>query len=140
MPGEERAALRSAALGVPTLLLHDFVRDTAPLLDRSSAVVAMGGYGTTCEVLASGLPALVVPRTRPRREQLLRASLLAGRRLVDLVHPDDLGPEAVAGWVREVSGGRRRAGTYGVDLGGLARVRDLAAAVLEGRRPVHVAV
>jgi predicted glycosyltransferase len=140
MPREERAALRSAALGVPTLLVHGFVRDTAPLLDRSSAVVAMGGYGTTCEVLASGLPALVVPRTRPRREQLLRASLLARRRLVDLVHPDDLGPEAVAGWVGEVSEGRRRAGTGGVDLDGLARVRDLAAAVLEGRRAVHVAV
>ena len=143
MPAAERVALRSAALGVPTLLVHDFVRDTAPLLDRSSAVVAMGGYGTTCEVLASGLPALVVPRTRPRREQLLRASLLARRRLVDLLHPDDLGPEAVASWVSgvsEVSEGRRLAGSYGVDLDGLARVRDLAAAVLEGRRPVHVAV
>jgi predicted glycosyltransferase len=140
MPAEERVALRAAALGVPTLLVHDFVRDTAPLLDRSSAVVAMGGYGTTCEVLASGLPALVVPRTRPRREQLLRASLLARRRLVDLLHPDDLRPEAVAAWVGEVTGDRGHQPACGVDLGGLVRVRDLAAAALEGRRPVHVAV
>jgi predicted glycosyltransferase len=140
MPGEERAALRSAALAVPTLVLHDFVRDTAPLLAHAVAVVAMGGYGTTCEVLASGLPTLVVPRTRPRREQLLRASLLARRQLVDLLHPDDLRPEAVASWVCEVTEGRRRAGPCGVDLDGLSRARHLASAALEDRRPVHVAV
>jgi predicted glycosyltransferase len=140
MPAEERAALRHAASGVPALVVHDFVPDTAPLLDRAAAVVAMGGSGTTCEVLASGLPALVVPRTRPRREQLLRTSLLARRRLVDLLHPDDLRPEAVAAWVGEVTGDRGHPPPSGVDLGGLVRVRDLAAAVLQDRRPVHVAV
>ena len=43
------------------------------LMSRASAIVAMGGYNTFCEVLSLDKPALVVPRTRPRREQLIRA-------------------------------------------------------------------
>ncbi|MEZ5933747.1 MAG: glycosyltransferase [Alphaproteobacteria bacterium] len=43
------------------------------LVDRAIGVVAMGGYNTFCEILSFGKPALIVPRTRPRREQLLRA-------------------------------------------------------------------
>ena len=43
------------------------------LMGRAAAVVAMGGYNTFCEILSFDKPALVVPRTRPRREQLIRA-------------------------------------------------------------------
>jgi predicted glycosyltransferase len=34
----------------------------------------MGGYNTFCEILSFDKPALIVPRTTPRMEQLLRAS------------------------------------------------------------------
>ena len=43
------------------------------LMKKAAAVVAMGGYNTFCEILSLDKRALVVPRTRPRREQLIRA-------------------------------------------------------------------
>ena len=43
------------------------------LMQKAAAVVAMGGYNTFCEILSLDKPALVVPRTRPRLEQYIRA-------------------------------------------------------------------
>ena len=44
------------------------------LMERAVGVVAMGGYNTFCEILSFDKRALIVPRTKPRREQLIRAS------------------------------------------------------------------
>jgi predicted glycosyltransferase len=43
------------------------------LMRKATAVVAMGGYNTFCEILSFDKPSLIVPRTKPRREQLIRA-------------------------------------------------------------------
>jgi predicted glycosyltransferase len=43
------------------------------LMERAGAVVAMGGYNTFCEILSFDKRALIVPRTRPRLEQYIRA-------------------------------------------------------------------
>jgi predicted glycosyltransferase len=44
------------------------------VLAEASGVVAMGGYNTFCEILSMDKPAIISPRTRPRREQLIRAA------------------------------------------------------------------
>jgi predicted glycosyltransferase len=44
------------------------------LMERAAAVVAMGGYNTFCEILSFDKPSLIVPRTKPRREQFIRAA------------------------------------------------------------------
>lgn len=43
------------------------------LMKKAVGVVAMGGYNTFCEILSFDKRSLVVPRTLPRREQLIRA-------------------------------------------------------------------
>jgi predicted glycosyltransferase len=43
------------------------------LMDKAAAVVAMGGYNTFCEILSFDKRALIVPRTKPRLEQHIRA-------------------------------------------------------------------
>ena len=43
------------------------------LMSRAAGVVAMGGYNTFCEILSFDRPALLIPRTRPRLEQYIRA-------------------------------------------------------------------
>ncbi|AWN38773.1 hypothetical protein DK427_01440 [Methylobacterium radiodurans] len=43
------------------------------LIGKAAGVVAMGGYNTFCEILSFDRPALLVPRTEPRREQEIRA-------------------------------------------------------------------
>ncbi len=62
--------------------VHGFHSDLPRLLAESHAVVAMAGYNTTAEILQSGVPAVLLPRTFPRKEQLLRADRLAGLGLV----------------------------------------------------------
>ncbi|MGU9958324.1 MAG: glycosyltransferase family protein [Arenicellales bacterium WSBS_2016_MAG_OTU3] len=44
------------------------------LLRDAQAVTAMGGYNTFCEALSFDKPMLVLPRTKPRKEQLIRAT------------------------------------------------------------------
>jgi predicted glycosyltransferase len=55
---------------------------------RAAGVVAMGGYNTFCEVLSLDKRALIVPRTKPRLEQFIRASRAAEMGLVSML-PDD---------------------------------------------------
>jgi predicted glycosyltransferase len=44
------------------------------LIDQADGIVAMGGYNTFCEILSFNKRALIVPRTAPRQEQLMRAT------------------------------------------------------------------
>lgn len=71
--------------------------DVPRYLAAADAVLSMGGYNTTCEVLALRVPAVIVPRTQPRLEQLMRARALASRGLLHWLHPDGLTPRVVAG-------------------------------------------
>ena len=44
------------------------------VMDRAIGVIAMGGYNTFCEIVSFDKRALIVPRTRPRMEQYIRAA------------------------------------------------------------------
>lgn len=63
----------------PRLAALSFDSKLETLMNRATAVVAMGGYNTFCELLSFDKPALIVPRTRPRLEQYIRA--MAAQRL-----------------------------------------------------------
>jgi predicted glycosyltransferase len=56
--------------------VDSIIFDTQPesLIDNATAIVAMGGYNTFCEILSFDKRALIVPRTTPRLEQFIRAS------------------------------------------------------------------
>jgi predicted glycosyltransferase len=134
LPARERAGLHATAAGVPDLLVHDAVPDLGVLLDRAGAVICMGGYCTVCEVLGSGLPALVVPRTWPGEEQLVRVSALAQRGRVSMVQPGSLNAEEVAAWAVGALRGAATPGVIGeVALDGVATVSALARRLLRDR-------
>jgi predicted glycosyltransferase len=62
------------------------------LMNRASAVVAMGGYNTFCEILSLDKRALIVPRARPRLEQTIRARRAAELGLVRVLEdPEETG-------------------------------------------------
>ena len=71
---EEREAFRERASKLRNVDVIVFHNQAEQLVERARAVVCMGGYNTFCEVLTYDKPALIVPRTHPRREQLIRAS------------------------------------------------------------------
>jgi predicted glycosyltransferase len=52
-------------------------------------VVAMGGYNTFCEILSLDKRALIVPRTKPRMEQYIRASRAQELGLVRMLEDDE---------------------------------------------------
>jgi predicted glycosyltransferase len=95
MAKSQRDELRAALRGHAGVHYLDFVDDLAAHLAAADLVVSMGGYNTVCEVLDSGRPALIVPRTQPRREQLIRAEALARRGLVSILHPKQLSPQGL---------------------------------------------
>ena len=89
-PGDV-ARLRDAADGLDAHV-EEFRADMDALLAGARAVVSMAGYCTVAEVLASGKPALLVPRAFPREEQLNRARSLAAAGRVSMLTPDELDP------------------------------------------------
>ena len=58
------------------------------LMERSRAIVAMGGYNTFCEILSLDKPALMVPRSVPRQEQLIRANRAVELSLASMLDPE----------------------------------------------------
>jgi predicted glycosyltransferase len=128
-PGARRRLGRHAARH-PRRRVVRFMREPTRLLSRADRVVAMGGYNTICEVLSFSKPALIVPRTRPRREQFIRAEHLRELGLVDVLHPNDLTPAALSAWL-----GRRRHVRPArdlIDLNGVRRVPQLMEELLDG--------
>jgi predicted glycosyltransferase len=57
------------------------------LMEKAVAIVAMGGYNTFCEILSFDKPALIVPRSVPRQEQLIRAERAVKLGLVSMLDP-----------------------------------------------------
>ncbi len=91
-PQREAVARRAAAAGAR---FHHFYRRMETLMGLADAVVTMGGYNTTCEILSQGKPCLVVPRETPRLEQRIRAEALSARGLIEHLSWDALSPEAI---------------------------------------------
>ena len=119
----------------------EFRPDMERLIKSAGAVVAMGGYNTTVELLAARKSALIVPRVEPRVEQLIRAERLADLGLVEMIHPNDLTPRLVRSKVEELL--KRdpvSAPRVGVDLSGASRAVDLVTAEIAGKREVHLGV
>ncbi|MFK7945892.1 MAG: glycosyltransferase family protein, partial [Paracoccaceae bacterium] len=64
------------------------------LLAGARGVVAMGGYNTFCEILSMDKPAIIVPRTKPRREQVIRAQSAERLGLLRMLLPERDGESA----------------------------------------------
>jgi len=131
MPAQTRRLLHALAAERSDLRVLDFVQEPQLLLPRADRVVAMGGYNTVCELLAVRCPVLIVPRERPRREQLIRAERLAALGAVDMLRAQDLGADAIASWLARPA----RASTEArIDVDGLRRVPALLADALVNAR------
>jgi predicted glycosyltransferase len=66
------------------------------LFAGAEGVVCMGGYNTFCEVLSFDKPAVILPRTKPRLEQWIRASRAEQLGLIRMLDEDRDGMTADA--------------------------------------------
>ncbi len=88
----EDVVRRCALLGFIPLKFHNSMER---LIGAAQVVVSMGGYNTVCEIASQKKPLLIVPRTVPREEQLIRAQVLCGKGFCDYLDPRELTPKAL---------------------------------------------
>ena len=119
------------------LTVRRFVRDVPAHVSAASATVSMGGYNSVCELLAVGRPALIVPRTEPRREQAIRADRLSQLGLVDVLCPGGPVADEITGWLSFAVRRPQRLASCPIDLDGLSRLPGLARALLDTKTPTE---
>lgn len=132
MPSADRRMLRRHA--GPDVEVVGFLPSPDPVIDRADVVVAMGGYNTVCELLAREKRTLIVPRVKPRLEQLIRSLSLGRHGLVDVAHPARADSATIGDWLahRQPAPAARAP----VDLDGLRRLPGLLDSVVTGDRAI----
>jgi predicted glycosyltransferase len=129
IPTQVRARLELHAAANPRLRILSFVNEPAGLVRRAERIVAMGGYNTVCEILSFQKPALIIPRSMPRQEQIIRAQRLRDLGLIDMLEADQLTPEALSHWMQRDLGALPAKAS--LDLKGLERLPGLVSEVLK---------
>jgi predicted glycosyltransferase len=138
MDEQSKRTLERLSWGLRARVL-EFRADMECLIERAGAVVAMGGYNTTTELLAARKPALIVPRVEPRTEQLIRTKRLANLGLVEMIHPRDLTPHLMRSRVEDLlCRDPSTAPNVEVDLSGAARAVKLVSARVAAKRALAV--
>lgn len=127
------AKIREEARGRPRARVVEFDPNLPEILGAADAVVSMAGYNSTLEVLASGTPAVFVPRTVPRLEQWIRATAMERLGLCQVVHPERSDPETIAAAVRGALARGRRTDPLPFRLDGASNV-SLEVQALLGER------
>ncbi|MGX9575104.1 glycosyltransferase family protein [Mesorhizobium sp. f-mel] len=89
MPARKRNKLLKKGSKIPYIRIIEFDNRMEELIAGAKAVVAMGGYNTYCEILSFDKPALIVPRVKPREEQLIRARRAAELGLIEMLLPEE---------------------------------------------------
>ena len=124
MPIEQRDRIRARAEALGKVAVIEFDNRMEALMAGARAVVGMGGYNTFCEVLSFDKPTLIVPRTQPREEQLIRARRAAELGVIDMLDSGAADePPAMAQALRALPGRTRpsQAG-YRILLNGLETI------------------
>ncbi len=88
------------------------------LMSGALGVVAMGGYNTFCEILSFDKPAVIVPRTKPRLEQYIRAKRAEDLGLMRMIHTEhgQYDPAIMADAIRHLA---RQKPPSAIDIQGL---------------------
>jgi predicted glycosyltransferase len=88
MAAAQQRRFRERAKRLPRVEILTFDTNLEDLMERAVGVVAMAGYNTFCEILSLDKRAILVPRVRPRREQVMRAMRAASMGLAHTLDPE----------------------------------------------------
>lgn len=137
MQSEHQAGFRQRIEALPSVEAITFDAHMEALMAGASGVVAMGGYNTFCEILSFDKPAIIVPRSKPRLEQTIRAERAQELGLVSMLDPNgDRDAWAMATALRHLSQQRRPSDVVVPGLlDGLENVNRLAGRILSRKQP-----
>ena len=88
MPPASQQEFHERCESLPNVEILTFDSHIELLMKQALGIVAMGGYNTFCEILALDKPALIIPRSVPRQEQLIRAQRAVKLGLISMLNPD----------------------------------------------------
>lgn len=89
MATQQQQDFMERAANLPDVEVITFDAHLESLMANAVGVVAMGGYNTFCEIMSFDKRALIIPRTQPRREQLIRAARFQELGLVSMLTGDE---------------------------------------------------
>ena len=95
------SALSDRVTSLPGVQLKRFTADFLSYLAAADLSVSMAGYNTCMNILATGVPSLVLPFAQ-NREQRIRAEKLAALGGLSLLQEEDLEPSRLATLMSEV--------------------------------------
>ena len=139
-PADRREVERRARQVAGIQVIHSSTTMLS-LVAAADLVVSMGGYNSVVEAVAARKPLVICPRTAPRREQLMRAEIMAHLGLAQVARLDGEGDAAAR--IADAMVAALKAGPppqcawRAIDLRGTERVADL---LLEMTEPVSVQV
>lgn len=119
-PAVHRPALAAWAAELPRVEVEWHSAGITGLLAHARLLVSMAGYNTVTETLSYGVPAILRPRTAPRREQSVRAAALARWAPVAVLEPGPAEGPRLARHIQDMISAPVRPAA--VDLDGLDRV------------------
>ena len=103
MSAAEREAFKERSARFRNIRTLTFTNNLGALMQRAAGVVAMGGYNTFCEILSFDKKSIIVPRTRPRLEQFIRARAARNVGLIEMLDADrGRAPQAMATALRQL--------------------------------------
>lgn len=125
MPPQHQQQIYRQAKELPGVTIKEFTNDMMSYINTADLVVSMCGYNTITEVLQKGKKAIVVPRIKPGREQLIRAQSMARAGLIETIHPEEMAPKLlVEAVLANLTSAKSLAQSIRLDFLGLSRVAD----------------
>lgn len=118
MADADRQRLADATGHLKDVFSVEHLPEPAALAAKAAAVVSRGGYNSLCELIAIAAPTIVVPRSAPRLEQLIRARAFAERGLLEVVEDSS---ELGVALPRLMADAPKANGAPRLDLGGAQR-------------------
>ncbi len=139
MPPEKRAWVQKVCSNGHPLRSKSYSTKIEEYIDAADVVVCMGGYNTTCEVLAYRKKALIIPRVNPVKEQFIRAKRLAEMGLINMLHPDDVTPKTIIRALEKTLRNNDLPGDAAnlLDLNGLRNIEKLTRVLLNIQKFSH---
>jgi predicted glycosyltransferase len=122
-PGN-RSCFKQRAGRIARLTQLEFTPAMFELIRGADLVLSMGGYNTICELAAANANALVVPRDRPRQEQILRARRLESNGVLHVLEPGLATPQRLAAEIEAGLERRRPHNGWGLSFTALDQVAE----------------
>ena len=134
MPTAKQQVFHDRCALIEQLEIIEFDNHIELLMAQAIGIVAMGGYNTFCEILSFDKRALIVPRSVPRREQLIRAQRASEIGLINMLEDHEASDPKVMATALTQLPDQYLPSEHGVDglLDGLICVARLVHEYLEG--------